>query len=138
MNEYGCELASLVNEKNTASEQNTTLSEQTLNRFDEILNKIEQDNVYKNYIIFNIISTIDPFIEYPCEFTATDSCRHYINKDTYKCLYSSSTGFLPEKDYRPVSITTSILNILLFFIEGYLISSVIIFLYRKIRKTTTY
>lgn len=150
VDKYGCELISLEEEYIINIKQNNTL---TIN---QSINKIESlPSAYQIYPIFIFLQTIDPIIPVPCGFFIRGNiiCEYYITEDTYSCIKNKgleiektlgSLGSLIFKlsfpmfnvtsEYKKASIITQTLNILLLFIEGYLISSVILFAYRRLRK----
>ena len=146
MDKYGCEAVSLIQEQQANIKQNNTLAiNQTVSRMRFLSQNIQNDmrQIQNIEPIFNFVKTIDPFIPVPCEAMQGNVCEFYINKDTYNCFINlkseKTTGINilaePEiNEYRVVSLPYLGLNVLLVFIEGYLISLIILFVYQKIKK----
>jgi len=143
MDKYGCEMVSLVREQITNVKQNNTFAiNQTANKMKSLSENIQKDmKKFQNIEpVFNFLKMLDPIIPVPCEFMDGNFCRFYINESTYNCLTSlktnEGTGLTQPKivEYKRASIITFGLNGLLLFTEGYLISSLILFIYRKIIK----
>jgi hypothetical protein len=87
----------------------------------------------------NFIRTLDPFLPVPCETTRSPSCRYYIQKPNYELLYSRGIPQLllavaapPELFSHPTPFDYTV-NVALLIVEGYLISCIIFFIYRKTR-----
>jgi len=100
-----------------------------------------------NYILIPAwsIIAIDPFLPLPTYLydapkritIIPERVIHelYISRKTYDCVKSLDGVFreMNEHEYMQVSIFTLIFNFLFLFIEGYLLSAVVLFVYRKIR-----
>lgn len=159
-NKYGCEIVSLVQEQNDNIKQNNTLAfNETVKKSISLIQRMQNDADYlelnknekKNKVFFepvySFLNVIDPALPVPCELQNTRFCEYYVNKQTYDCtirmIGQNETGGLnqavifekiPMKDYTKSSIINLGSNVLLLFVEGYLVSSLILFAYRKIRK----
>lgn len=151
MNKYFCGTISLFQELEATMKQNDSLAyERAFNKtvaspfFTEGQN---YDELVRGAAYISIfIRTIDPFMSLPCEykydyynFLVNDFCEYYINKETYNCCASlpessNISCFDTAKPYKGVSLVTQGLNVLLLFLEGYLISCVALFAYRKVGK----
>ncbi|MCD6226357.1 MAG: hypothetical protein J7J93_00990 [Candidatus Aenigmarchaeota archaeon] len=151
---YLCDIFSLVKQIHVCIEQNNTecfeesqiILENLSNNF---MNDLERNRLLKNEkIFFNVfmnMKKINPLLPFPCEHNMdVKYCRFYISKETYDC-YANFTipeniifhiifGFYKKemREYKKVSFFDISLNTLILFIEGYLISCLILFCYRKI------
>lgn len=154
MDKYGCEMVLLIEEQLTNMEKNDTLAfNQTAEKgrllFQNMQTDTEQIQVHFESIepVIHSISTIDPIFPVPCETISEiqgNVCEFYMSEETYNCFesfVSEDSGVMmdifgeTEKiEYKKASAITLGLNVLLLFVEGYLISSAILFIYRKIRK----
>jgi ABC-type multidrug transport system fused ATPase/permease subunit len=112
------------------------------------------------YFSAAFLKTINPVTPVPCEYSAggsmiynpsmaNDFCVFYISRDSYDCTEGLRKLLSPVKipvnitgqteqterkeEYRQASAVTLGANILILFAEGYLLSSVILFIYRKKR-----
>ncbi len=140
-----------------AINQSTNDMKVTLQKLSNNLQKMSEE---KYSLIINIkdikpvvwlIKSLDPILPVSCSLTVDDfcedptnschesimspidNCRHYYSKNTHDCLYSNADFVLFAEEYRKISINILILNIILLFIEGYLISSMVLFAYRKVK-----
>lgn len=113
----------------------------------ELLPKIqgyhqELERIYAGQSILSISKTIDPLFPFPCGSNLNNYCGDYINESTFNCINSQSPDFLvislfgkPEKiSYSPVSIFSIIINFLGVFMVGYLISAILLFIFRKFQR----
>ncbi len=103
-----------------------------------------------SFWLISSISRIYPFFPVSCEvaFSPGEQCRYYISKESYDCMLepinSSGDGIsgilsifsvnVPE--YRKVSTFMLVLHFILIFIWGYLISAILLFLFRSLKKKT--
>ncbi len=140
------EQESFSQELKSAQEQNNTLLIEQLNKRGLELRKSINPamlNLEKIEFIYVFIEKIDPFLNVPCELVRKSSCEHYGNKKTYDssvALMSITSDFnIFEKpdiiEYRKASVFTALFNVVILFIEGYLLSSIILFIFRILKKT---
>jgi len=151
-NEYGCDYALVIREMNSYYDENRT-DEATIEQI-EIKYRALRDKMFGGldlggyFPIYITILTLDPFIPLPCEYPEYTAfsltkyfCEHYFNKETFNCYYNTTPSIFGIDEqkaalsmgYKGPSFTSVVINILILFIEGYLISSVILLLlpYRK-------
>lgn len=142
---YGCNLVFLFEDYQNAFEENNSL---VMNQTYTIMtymfeNMTSEINRIQNVMfISSFVMAIDPITPVPCEFISGNGCEFYTNEETYNCFknLTAEPGFLPfnEAGYKKASLVTLGLNFLLLFIEGYLISSVILFAYRKMKVSSAF
>lgn len=146
LDKYGCQTASLITEASEYGSENELKFNQTFEELGLISQNMQTDleAVETLFPILNFFLIIDPIFPVPCTFMAgfmhvTGLCEYYISEETYNCFGTVNPDFSsffegPKiKEYQPASLTAFGLNILLLFVEGYLISAVVLFIYRKIR-----
>lgn len=146
LDKYGCEVASLYERLDTYREQNDTSGiTQTVDALESLSQNYKNDMKITEGVgpVLSIVLAIDPIVPVPCEFMVSGltltPCQFYASEETYNCMKGSIGGTIsvfaePEiKEYKGVSVATLGLNVLLLFVEGYLISAVVLFIYRKIR-----
>jgi len=152
---YLCEIFSVAKQKQVYIEQNNTKALEDIEIRLENLSNNFRIEVEKNRLLkladeefffhaFMNMKKINPLLPFPCEHNIVDlrykHCRFYINEETYDCLANFTSpkniifGFYKKemREYKKVSFFDISLNILILFIEGYLISCLILFCYRKI------
>ena len=143
-------MVSLIQKGQTYTRENNTLAaEQTLNSFKSLSENMQKGikPVQDLQPLFSFLMTMDPPMPVPCEFTIGDICEFYMNEETNDCFMSLRSGnigglfgFFAEPkitEYRGTSFVSFGANIFVLFVEGYLLSSVILFAYRRIRKSQT-
>lgn len=161
--EYLCESTYLNEELIIYYNQNNTLAyNQTVEKLDNIrenMAEFEKSNIYlrdKKIIerLFFPMNKINPLFPVPCEWGISpvygrQTCVYYLNEKSYNCLkeflsflnqnedpYTSTyTSILSTSlpDYKQISAFILTLNILVLFVEGYLISCLILFIHRTIK-----
>jgi len=155
-----CKILSLLQEANSKIEENDikTINKTYYNLVAISKNITRETKKLESFTIFlEIFKKIDPLFPFPCEFVIFSDCRFYINENTYKCLtkdleteelqpknyvvvdndiinFFLILSEIENKEYKKASADIILINILLLFLEGYLISIFIILIYRKIRK----
>ncbi|MCD6215533.1 MAG: hypothetical protein B6U68_01965 [Candidatus Aenigmarchaeota archaeon ex4484_14] len=148
MDKYVCDIASLFQQQEDSFKQkDMTALNQTVEKMDSL--REEMTNELKNIdkleepisLSLRAIISIDPFFPTSCSYVTTDFCKFYISEKTYNCsrdIASKSFRLLPIelklKEYQRVSLAILGLHGLILFLEGYLISAVVLFSYRKLRK----
>jgi hypothetical protein len=153
LDKYTCESVSLAKELQNYREQNDTLAiGQFISKNEPFFQNMQ--NEYEHLAkaigtmqpIINFVKIMDPVIPMPCEGTEGYYCEFYSGKDTYNCFQNVVSGdWLNEnvfgslfhteiKEYKKASFVTFGLNTLLLFIEGYLVSCFIFWIYYKIKK----
>ena len=126
-------------------QNNTELLTQTLNEWSPKSDKFQKElNKNKgNEIILIISQKIDPFFPAPCEIVSSKYCRYYMNKESYDCMKNMMNLILENSifdtktpEYKQVSFLIIALHFVLLSVLSYLISSIILLLFRnvKIRK----
>jgi len=139
---YDCQIVALIQKNVVNMQQNNTDVIDQVNSEMKLLSQNKQKEIkplqYSNSISA-FVKIIDPIIPFPCEdLGKSNICSFYINKDTYDCLknidFSGNIFSQPKMSvYKPLPLWIILLNVLLLFIEGYLVSSIVIFFYGKIR-----
>ncbi len=148
MDKYVCDIASLFQQQedsfkqkdmvafNQTVEEMNTLREEMMNELKNI-DKLEEPS----FLSLRVIISIDPFFPMSCSYVTTDFCKFYISKESYDCSrdIASKSFALPPielklKEYQRVSLAILGLHGLILFLEGYLISAVVLFSWRKLRK----
>jgi len=135
---YDCQVVTLI-QKNVANiNSNDTVAISQVNSEMKLLSQDKQKEIkplqYSNSISA-FVKIIDPIIPLPCEeLGKSNICKFYINKDTYDCIknidFSGNVFSQPKMSvYKPLSLWIVILNVLILFIEGYFVSSIIFFFY---------
>lgn len=143
MDKYVCSLTDLIKEQHTAFENNDTVTiNETQKKINETFQVIgpEFKQLEDFWPVVEFIKFINPITPIPCELSLSDFCMFYTNEDTYNCFKSTepptslSIIELEVKPYKKVSISAFALSIMILFLEGYLISAVVLFSWRKLRK----
>ncbi len=151
---YMCEMLSVAKQRQVYIEQNNTEALEEIEIQSENLSNNFRSEVEKNRLLkladeefffhtFMSMKKINPLLPFPCEHNIMDlrykHCRFYINEEAYNCFINFTSfeniifGFNKEMiEYKKVSFFDISSNILILFIEGYLVSCLILFCYRKI------
>ncbi len=144
IDKHGCETISLYKElQDNINKNDTVVINQTMAKWLAMSQNMERDILRFEVIVpvFTFLNTIDPVFTLPCEVIGSN-CEFYINEDTYKCFFGmkDNNTFLSlaePPEYKKASIATFSLNILILFAEGYLLSAVVLFGWRRTKKTRT-
>lgn len=144
--EYHCKIAYLDKKMELATEQNDTLAikqllEDMLYLQEDTFRSMREPASVFYFCSALFIGAINP-ISMPCEmiydYVPADFCEFYMREDTYNCLKTLNVTTIPktisDRVYKKASITQFVLNVLILFVEGYLISSVILFFYRRVKR----
>lgn len=147
MNEYTCENSKYIQDIIQYRNQNNSemikkVSEDfkpTADKFQEDLKKpLGSEN------LFYITSTIYPIFPVPCEIITENFCRYYMNKESFNCMNDMKSGLkssfsslfeLEEVTYKPVSIWLLAIHFFILFVIGYLISCIILWIFKNRNKT---
>ena len=144
---YTCQITDLSKQYIIADKENKTDAIKKINETSETitkgmieeLNKIQAIGIRESAFI---LSTIDPLTPLPCELSQSPFCSTYINKKSYGCLAdlaNFSKGNIQNRtiaenikirEYSEPTVPI-IYNSIILFAEGYLISAVLLGLYRK-------
>jgi hypothetical protein len=134
-----CQITNIQETARNYIKQNNTemLDELTIERGLK-MKELQEDinNAMGIKAIFYITTAIDPFFPVSCEITFKNYCRHYVSQETYNCAYNFATdlsSLLERPEYKPVSSWLLILHFILFFILGYFISAVILWVFRNVK-----
>ena len=135
-------LTDLVEE---TDEQNLTIGEvvkKVQDFFEPISNELEQ---FRSTVgITALLKTIDPLLPVPCELSDSPYCRYYMSKEFYDGLYSAQVTrvllvtTVPPDKFVQTSAGDYTLNAVILIIEGYIISAIILGIYRYGRKIPWY
>ena len=156
MDTYMCDSFSL-NRKITEAYQNNETDK--IDQYKEEMNylsgkmrtaseNLDIDNIV---VIYNFMKFINPVMPLPCELESTNFCAHYASKETYDCFVdfedylkgpsaSVTAGLLSPTamvEYRKSTFFTHVFSIIVLIIEGYLVSALVVFLYKKIKNRTS-
>lgn len=157
---FNCENLALIQEYNTAIEKNDTVSanltfEKIKTRTEMLAPKVNETLKIQQYAEFFVpaflfIGKIDLLFPWSCEFFSYqygNICRFYISEENFNCF----TNFLTNQQnltqglvfftfgepkipsYVPLSALDIFLNVFILFVDGYLISCLIVFGYDKFR-----
>lgn len=144
------DLVLLDNETLYHNMTNTTYTQAQFERWDMLINETEYlvggPSLNPGPLIF-LFGLIDPIYPKPCELSGADSgCYWYISEDAYDCMGRESVyteagdgffvlyGFMGYGDipaYRSLDIGEIALNLVFLFIEGYLVSALLLYGYRR-------
>jgi hypothetical protein len=140
--DYLCDANEVLQNIETFREQNNIEQlNKTILEWQPKAEKFEKDleKSLGSETIFMVSQTINPFFPFPCELSPKNHCRYYISKKSFDCMYDvdSSSGFDPlfevsKPEYKKVSVFLLIFHLAIIFIIGYLISAIIIFIFRNI------
>ena len=103
--------------------------------------KIDIEKIAWSETVFYTITKIDHFFPVPCEIPSQNYCKNYINKESFDCLdnlksnseLTSSMFNYQESKYNPISIWLLILHFILLFVIMYLISAIILWIFRNVK-----
>ena len=131
LNTYGCERAALIQKYQENNEESVKEEITESNR--KMQRDIEQNWGRKLFtkvaIGFEIIKYIDPIFPTPGTCTSEKySCLDYISEETHVCM-NSILAADERKEYNPPTFGLFISNILLLFLEGYIVSIISAFIY---------
>ena len=135
-------LTNLVDE---TDEQNLTIGEvvrRVHDFFDPISQELEQFRSTAG--ITAALKTINPLLPVPCELSDSPYCRYYMSKEFYDGLYETQVArvllvtALPPEKYTQPSAGDYILNIIILIIEGYIISAIVLGIYRHSKRKPWY
>jgi hypothetical protein len=139
---YDCQVVTLIQKNIDNAQKNDTAAVNQVDSEMKLLAQNKQKEVkHLQYSesISAFVKIINPIVPFPCEnLGKSNVCQFYINKETYDCLkkldINGDIFSQPKMSvYKPVSLWIILLNVLLLFIEGYFVSSIIMFFYGKIR-----
>ncbi len=153
---YACDISRGIRDikefrkRNDTSPVNTTinrLENLSESMTDEIVAIVNELLYLPAIYSFAFIRVIDPFFPTSCEFYAGignyEFCQYYMSEETYDCIINALPGpntFIGVdlwrdefKSYTELGVPVLLFNIIFLFIEGYIISCLIVFIYRKIR-----
>jgi hypothetical protein len=111
-----------------------------------ITNYAEKNKLALGTVIYSnrYIGQIDALYPVPCTVSPKNMfCAYYTDDETYKCIKKAILAQTTNQDsitndllppYWAVSVPLLLLNYAIFFIIFYLASSVVVFIYRKIKK----
>ena len=143
MDKYICKMLYLSQEKQDYLRRdnilaaNQTYNQKLLPLYKNLTDDL--DKIRDKEPLINFFYTINPVIPMPCRaYLPEKSCKFYINEETYRCRTAAGsykgTGESPMP-YRKPTLFNFGLNILLLFFEGYIISSIILGIFRKLPKS---
>ena len=122
-------------EQNNTEQLNQTISEWQLEaeEFKYSLKKLTGSRW-----IIRVSQIINPFFPFPCELSPRKYCRYYISRESFDCMYNinanSVLGSLSEvskPEYKKISPFLLVFHLIIIFIVGYLISAIVLFIFRK-------
>jgi hypothetical protein len=141
MDNFVCRFSTLVNKLSSdLSRNDTTSANQTIDSLRSLTGEISPtlNNLNSGINLFAplIVEKLNPLSPTPCEFARNFNseyfCANYVSIQTFACEKNLSQPFLLSivqynpVEYRQVSYLVIGLNLLFLFIEGYLISCLII------------
>ncbi len=151
-----CEFTDIIYDIHNIDQNDTLTINQTVTKIENLSNNFKQDiekkEIISTYglIFIGPMMIINPIYPGPCELgdslLNTDFCVYYTSEESYNCLddlsekiekFSENSPIImmisfPE--YKQLSIFNIVANLIFLFIEGYLISSIILLIYRKLDK----
>jgi len=143
MNEYSCDIADYINDAVKYREQNNTeMLKKIFLESRSLAEKLQRDIIKASgsETVLHIVMKINPFFPVACEIFSQNYCKNYISKKSFYCanLQSRSVSapmlFNPKiQKYNPISIWLITLHFILLFVIGYLVSAVILWIFRNIK-----
>lgn len=137
---------------NYYQQNNTKLFEKTISETESTLAELNEEFNTKiveevPFLLISSVSKIYPFFPISCEveFNPNKNCRYYSSKESYDCMLEFVNSAITDSqilsifntslpEYKKVSTSVIVLHFILIFIWGYLISAIILFAFRSIRK----
>ncbi|MEA3329986.1 MAG: hypothetical protein U9Q06_04555 [Nanoarchaeota archaeon] len=143
MENYSCDANEFLQKVETFRQQNNTEElNKTILEWKPKAEKFKEDleKSIGSETIFSISSTINPFFPFPCELSPKNYCRYYISKKSFDCMFdvdfNSGLGSLfavSKPEYKKVSIFLLIFHLAIIFTIGYLISAIILLIFRNVK-----
>jgi hypothetical protein len=139
-NKYNCEFAELHQEALKYIAENDSIALSGVVNESILLDKQARIDLEVSMLlvppdILRLFAEFDPIFPVPCAypsygFTNWVPCEYYIINESYDCDTSSSKT-IPHAGISPLLLG---INVALMFVEGYIISCIIVYGYKKIRK----
>lgn len=142
-----CESLTLMKELDAARKNNDTEKITEVGQKEtKLMEKYNLENFKLPFsqgnIFYKLITKIDLMFPLPCEILPEKNCKNYNNKESFECTiesrkynpFSEIDIIEVQNNYNPLTIFDIIINIFVLFFEGYLLSCLIIWFYRKVKK----
>jgi len=123
-------------------QNNSDMLYKTSNELKPMSDKMSAEIIkLSKYMAFEkIIFILDPFFPSPCEFSNEESCRYYGDRKSLECigdvrdqLPTPTMPLFATPEFKHVSIWILTIHFILLFTIGYLISAVILWIFRNIK-----
>jgi hypothetical protein len=137
--EYLCRFTELREKTIKFQEELNPSLNQTAREFIQTAQEWQAEIPKKNnafLLLGKIMDKINPIFPVPCTMSEDDGyCKYYVSKDTYDC-YVKQENFLALKPrpYKKINIFHHTAALIFLFLEGYIVSCLAFFIYKKIKK----